>query len=544
MAGRPTQYQKLSLRATADIKNLKAGLGRMRKEMRKTKETSNRLKTSLASAGGAFVAALSIRQIGKFGTELLQLSEVVGGVSKAFEALNQPGLLDQLREATGNAVDDLTLMQKAVQARNFKIPLEKLGSLLQFAAIRAAETGESVDYLVESIITGLGRKSVMILDNLGISATEIRDRMKETGDFAQAVADIVEEGLGKAALTIDEAALSTDKLLASWKNLKITISEFVKGPGKKTLDWITNFIDKINEGFEAQKVLKLDQYFTTLAEAQEALLKISRGEAPPKNAMIYAQLIVDITDAVIKLGYAADGTKIKMRKLLEPPTPPRPVTPGITRPDSPIIGIQEMVPGAISAIESLDVITATYQQTVERLKEELNELKDAAKETFEETMLSGVTAIGDIMTPLFTEFAAAFTEGQNALQQFWDFFKKWALQLAVKLAGLIALAAVLNALLPGAGGFKNIFGALGGGGFQDILKAFKAQSALNLAPSFQTGTDFVPKTGLALLHRGEAVIPARANRVQRIEIFGTLSGRDIFLSNQREAHLRRGMGAT
>ena len=50
-----------------------------------------------------------------------------------------------------SVVSDFDLMKNAVSASNFKIPLENLGSYLAFATKRAEETGQSVDYLVDSI---------------------------------------------------------------------------------------------------------------------------------------------------------------------------------------------------------------------------------------------------------------------------------------------------------------------------------------------------------------------------------------------------------
>jgi hypothetical protein len=63
-----------------------------------------------------------------------------------------------------------------------------------------------VNYLVDSIVTGLGRKSLPILDNLGLSAEEIRDRMKETGDMTTAVAQIIKERMEAAGGYVETAA--------------------------------------------------------------------------------------------------------------------------------------------------------------------------------------------------------------------------------------------------------------------------------------------------------------------------------------------------
>ena len=97
-------------------------------------------------------------------------------------------------------------MQAAVKAKDFRIPLEDLGKYLSFAQLKAQQTGQSLDYMVDSIVTGLGRKSPMILDNLGLSAAEISEKTKETGDFMKGVASIVEKNLAEAGETYISAA--------------------------------------------------------------------------------------------------------------------------------------------------------------------------------------------------------------------------------------------------------------------------------------------------------------------------------------------------
>ena len=98
------------------------------------------------------------------------------GVKMAFDRLNQPGLLEGLREATHGTVNDLELMKQAVKFDNFNLSLEQMGTFLAFAQQQAKDTGQDVNYLVDSIVTGLGRKSLPILDNLGLSAEDIRNR--------------------------------------------------------------------------------------------------------------------------------------------------------------------------------------------------------------------------------------------------------------------------------------------------------------------------------------------------------------------------------
>ena len=135
-----------------------------------------------------------------------QLAKEAEGVEMAFNRLNRPELLDNLRNATHNTVSDLELMKNAVKFDNFGLSLEQMGTFLAFAQQQAKDTGQSVDYMVDSIVTGLGRKSLPILDNLGLSAAEIKKEMKDTGDMTTAVANIIQKRMNDAGGYMETAA--------------------------------------------------------------------------------------------------------------------------------------------------------------------------------------------------------------------------------------------------------------------------------------------------------------------------------------------------
>lgn len=195
----------------------------LKKGLNDSKKEVSGFASAMKKLGGVIGAAFSVKAVLDFTHQTAELANKASGVKKAFDKLNSPGLLADLRKATMGTVDDLQLMQRAVQANNFKIPLNQLATYLEFATKRANETGESVDYLVDSIITGLGRQSVMILDNLGISAAEIRDRMKEGGTMADVVGKIIKEQMGEGVTEIDKATLATERLTAAWTNFQVAI---------------------------------------------------------------------------------------------------------------------------------------------------------------------------------------------------------------------------------------------------------------------------------------------------------------------------------
>lgn len=148
----------------------------------------------------------------------IEMAKAGEGIRVAFDRLNRPDLLDKLREATHNTVTDLELMKQAVKFNDFRLNLDQMGTLLAFAQQKAKDTGQSVDYMVDSIVTGLGRQSLMILDNLGLSASEIKERMKETGDMTTAVADIIKDQMSKAGDYVETAADRAAKADTDLKN--------------------------------------------------------------------------------------------------------------------------------------------------------------------------------------------------------------------------------------------------------------------------------------------------------------------------------------
>ena len=221
----------------------------------------------------------------------LEMAETADGVTKAFNDLDNPNLLDNLRKATKGTVNDVQLMTAAVQAKDFRIPLEDLGKYLQFAQLKAQQTGQSVDYMTNSIVTGLGRKSPMILDNLGISAAEISEKTKETGDFMQAVASIVDNQLAAAGETYisaaDRAAQKTVELENAQKALGDELLPIKEAWDDAYADMQLNTISLISWVVKHQGVVKalgiMLTAFTVIAIATSNAIKtnivVTKGAA-------------------------------------------------------------------------------------------------------------------------------------------------------------------------------------------------------------------------------------------------------------------------
>ena len=258
----------------------------------------SKMEGALAVFGGNLMtkAAGAVANLGaemadmvKQGIEMAKAGE---GVRIAFERLGNGQILDGLREATHGTVTDIELMKAAVKFNDFKLPIEELGTMLAFAQQKAKDTGQSVDYMVDSIVTGLGRKSLMILDNLGLSATEIRERMKETGDMTKAVGAIIRDQMKNAGDYVETAADRAAQANVSlqnkmeelgrkfapieeasnnlWTSMKIGILDIIGGPLATLLNQLTeagrlrNQLNKMNGDPSTGQPTKVQQQLSTL----------------------------------------------------------------------------------------------------------------------------------------------------------------------------------------------------------------------------------------------------------------------------------------
>lgn len=215
----------------ADLKEynaqIKKGTGQAEKDFNKVDESASGLSKTVGKLGAALAAAFAADKIISFTAEASKLAAEGEGVRKAFERIGDPQLLQGLRDATRGTVSDLNLMKNAVRASNFKIPLQDLAKLFEFARRRAKETGEEVDYLVNSIVLGIGRKSPLILDNLGISAVELRKKLKgvgveaaSVGDISKIIGEIATEEMRKMGNEVVTTKDRMDQLAASTSNFK------------------------------------------------------------------------------------------------------------------------------------------------------------------------------------------------------------------------------------------------------------------------------------------------------------------------------------
>jgi len=299
--------KSLIVRIRGDNKGLKTSLNDSGKSVSKFNSVVKKL-------GATILGVFAIRQILRFGKELVNIAAKAEGIKKGFDKLNDPMLLKNLRDSTHETVSNLDLMQKAVQAKNFGIPVENLGKLFEFATARAVQTGEAVDYLTNSIVLGIGRKSPLILDNLGISAVRLREALDNAGhsgstvgEVAQAVGKIAALEMEKMGGFIDTTATRLSRVNARWENMKQRIGEAIVESGlfekammslEAVSEWVLGMIDpkaalSMKETKELQEAL-VDSKAEQLDLEKKLIEEKAKYFAMDENIATLGQKIVGI----------------------------------------------------------------------------------------------------------------------------------------------------------------------------------------------------------------------------------------------------------
>lgn len=298
------QYKVLKAQLDATNKSLLGTNQAIKQVTDNTKSLGSEF-TSLVSTVRLLLTAGLAKELVEVSLTMSTLAGNVEGVKRAFDKLpNSTTLMNDLRKATHGTLDDLTLMQKAVQAKNFKIPLEQLGTLLEFAQIKAQQTGLDIQYLTDSLITGLGRASIKLLDNLQISAVELKQKTKELGSTQEATYAIVKEQLKTMGAFTETAATKVSQLSAAWKNLGITVSKYFESGSipvalKNYVNAFQTLIEAQQKGVSVSDVLRERRVKEAAQEGINILKQNEFTDSNEKNLKITQEVIAEKTHELI-----------------------------------------------------------------------------------------------------------------------------------------------------------------------------------------------------------------------------------------------------
>jgi len=191
-----------------------------------------------------FAMGLGITQL----TKMAQAAAKLESMERAFDNLTGGAgsasiAIEKLREATNNTVSDFNLFQQANNAMILGVTKnsDEMAKMFDMAQRLGKAVGRDAASSVESLITGLGRQSVLMLDNIGIQlrANDAYRRYAEENNLvASALTDtqkrqaFFNEALrkGEAALIatgkeVDSSQDSLDRLNTAFENLNARLGE-------------------------------------------------------------------------------------------------------------------------------------------------------------------------------------------------------------------------------------------------------------------------------------------------------------------------------
>lgn len=554
----------------------KSGFDRGLKDAEKK---TNIFSGAVKKLGAVFAGVFAAGKLIQLGKEMVDLGGQAEGVRAAFQRLNDPNLLKDLRKATAGTVDDLKLMQYAVRAENFNIPLSKLASFFEFATKRAVQTGESVDYLTESIINGIGRKSTLVMDNLGISAAELQAEVAKVGDFGLAAGNIIERSMGKmgdVALTNKQKA---EALGTAWKNIKTEMGERMMPIIGKISEWGLKIMPKIINVFGGmrQAIVNVINYFIDLYNESilfrgviQAIIFVGRTlwdsfKTGIKTTVGYFSILGQVIKDVFTGNWKAIGDHVRAglqgvaedvqdygqavadnwNKMMEDmtkrphvqyveiktvpegqaPTGATPAkTAGTAGPKKESListgAGAASLPQVAPALESLTLLQMGIEQTKVKLVD-MGKVTDQVFGGLADTFYDAFTSTDDVLTAFGKSFG--------------QFIKQMVAKMVAATAAALALAAVMS-MIPGLGAAAGFSQAATFG------QMFSGLLVKGMGVGMQNGGTIPPgypndSFGPVMLSSGETVLTAEQSRLLggRINVFvtGEILGRNIVLAGRR-----------
>ena len=223
------------------VKLTKAQLKQLGEETDKTTSGVRKLVGAIGIAGLGYALINT-------GKKAVQFAGKMEGLTPAFNNLgNKIGFTDQslgkLEKALDGTVNQMDIMKQANNAMLLGIvdSDDQMAELFDTAQRLAKAVGEDATFGVESLVTGLGRQSKLMLDNLGImvdtnklyeihadkigkSVDALTDQEKKTAFVSGAMAQAKEmvEGLGDESITTADEIAS---LNAQMDNLTVELGE-------------------------------------------------------------------------------------------------------------------------------------------------------------------------------------------------------------------------------------------------------------------------------------------------------------------------------
>tara|TARA_R100000655_G_scaffold55026_2_gene93008 strand:+ start:272 stop:1831 length:1560 start_codon:yes stop_codon:yes gene_type:complete len=298
--------------ATKDllIKVNVAGAKKAEKQVKGIDGSLNKLGSMALKVSGAFFAAKGI--ISGF-QRVIDLSSEFDVVSRGFANLSRDiggsvDTLNKLQIATDGTVSSIDLMTQANNAMLLGIfkNNDQMAEMFDVAQRLGSALGKDTLFGVESLVTGMGRQSKLMLDNLGImvdideankrfaqslgkSTKELTDQEKKQAFNNETMrqAKILVDGLGEEQLTTNDVVA---KLSSSFDDLGVSIGNKLSPLVKFLASDFISLTESVNDFIGPEPLSRQEQLNTLLSQRNKL---VGEENEKRKEAVFVADLFTD-----------------------------------------------------------------------------------------------------------------------------------------------------------------------------------------------------------------------------------------------------------
>jgi hypothetical protein len=260
--------------------------------------SSKEFSMGLMKVGAAALATgLALRKafdIGEQGAQITRLRVASGKLAESYGS-SMNSIVSAVQRASQYTISEMDAMQSSARAMMLGLGADanQMGNLMEIAAYRGRVMGVSTTQAFNDIVTGIGRKSRLILDNLGI----IIDSEAAYENYAASIGTTAEalDAAGQTQAYLNAVLKEGNALMEQAGGLTADVAVGYERVRRATADWWNDIKQREGRGFGS--------LFLSPAERKQAF--IEEAHAIQQSASNYKEYLGLINEAAVGYGLQA-----------------------------------------------------------------------------------------------------------------------------------------------------------------------------------------------------------------------------------------------
>jgi hypothetical protein len=228
---------KIQVLVEAEIKKALKKIGKFEDEVKGFEKKQNNILGKIKDnwlkiAGGIAASLAAVKKAFDFSQKYAEFAQGARAMESQFGVSSQK-VLEKLNEVAAGTISmsNLVVSANRAMALNVTSDLDEMSQLLEFARVRARAMGIDTTQAFDDIVTGIGRGSPLILDNLGIITKGWAAEAKAAGQAYDAqfiLNKVLEQSAGVLQKTGETTLTASEKFsrfTATIDNISIAIGQ-------------------------------------------------------------------------------------------------------------------------------------------------------------------------------------------------------------------------------------------------------------------------------------------------------------------------------